>query len=90
MYSLRLYVSGLGPGAQRQIAGVRALLDDTCPGAYELAVFDIFDDPVQAREDTVYATPTLLRLWPPPPSRLIGDLSDPKRVAAALALSASG
>jgi circadian clock protein KaiB len=90
MYRLRLYVAGLGPAVERQIAGVRSLLDAACGGGYELAVCDILEHPLQAQEDTIYATPTLLRLRPPPTARVVGDLSDPQRVVKGLVLAGNG
>jgi circadian clock protein KaiB len=85
-----LYVSGLGPVVQEQVVRLRALLDEACGDPYELTVCDIFDCPAQARADTVFATPTLVRLLPPPAAQVIGDLSDGERLTAALALRGRG
>ena len=51
-----------------------------------LDVIDVFDRPDLAYDDLVLATPTLIKALPPPVRRIVGDLSDKKRVLAPLEL----
>jgi circadian clock protein KaiB len=51
-----------------------------------LEVIDVLADPVQAEQDRVLATPTLVRLDPPPVVRLIGGLWNADFVMEALQL----
>ncbi len=86
MLNLKLYVSGMPPAAQQQVRQLRKILDAEFAEDYQLEVYDIFDHADEAYEDTIYATPTLLRQLPPPVVRIIGDLSDRERVLVGLNL----
>lgn len=50
-------------------------------GDCEIDVIDTVESPGPATEDHVMATPTVIRLTPPPRLRVIGDLSDLDRAA---------
>jgi circadian clock protein KaiB len=86
MLKLKLYVSGMPPAAKDQVLRLREILDAEYAQDYDLEVRDIFDHADEAYEDTIYATPTLLRQLPPPVVRIIGDLSDRERVLVGLKL----
>lgn len=83
--SLRLYVTGQTPGAERAIATLKDLERDF-EGRLTVEVIDVLDDPVSALNDDVYATPTVFRLAPEPVKRLFGDLSRKDTIVAALEL----
>jgi len=55
-------------------------------GRYSLEVIDLLINPKLARNDQIFAVPTLIRKTPEPVKRVIGDLSDEKRVLAHLAV----
>lgn len=77
-YSLRLYVAGITRVSSESIERVRALCEEHLPGQYDLEVIDIFQLPELARGERIVATPTLIRVLPPPLRRYIGNLSDDK------------
>lgn len=83
---LRLFVTGATPRSVRAIANLRLVLEREVPGAYDLQVVDIYQDPEAAREHQVVAAPTLVKLLPEPARRIIGDLSDSERVLRGLGL----
>jgi circadian clock protein KaiB len=85
-YSFRLYVAGQTERSQAAEANLRALCESRLPGGYELEVIDATDQPGLAEEQRILATPTVVRLAPPPQRRVIGDLSDHQRAAYALGL----
>lgn len=83
---LRLYVSSRSAGGAALAAAVRAL-GDRLPGtSIELEVIDVFDEPARAKRDRVIATPTLIKVEPPPELRLIGSIADPDAVLRHLGL----
>ena len=86
MFRVKLYVTGRTPTADRLIASVRKMFEKNCGGKYELEVIDVFEQPDLAYDDLVLATPTLIKALPPPVRRIVGDLSDKKRVLAPLEL----
>lgn len=86
---LRLYVSSAAPSSSRAIVNTRAFCETHCAGSYELEVLNIAEHVAQAIADQVVAAPTLIRLWPLPVRRFIGDMSDPQRLRSGLALPAA-
>lgn len=84
VYSFRLYVAGRTERSQTAEANLRALCDNHLGGQYELEIVDTVERPDLAEQQHILATPTVVRLAPLPQRRVIGDLSDQQRVAAAL------
>jgi circadian clock protein KaiB len=82
-----LFVAGRAAPSAAARTAARVLLDTYLPETYDLHVVDVLEDPTAAERERVLATPTLIRHHPDTPSRVIGDLSDPERVAHALGLS---
>jgi len=80
----KLYVTGNTPRSERAIANLRQICGDTLAGEYELVVIDVLEQPHLAEEDRVLVTPTLIKQVPPPPRRVLGDLSDTARVLSEL------
>lgn len=85
-YSFRLFVAGPTERSAVAAANLRALCESSLPGSYELEIIDAADRPDLAEEQRILATPTVIRLAPPPQRRVIGDLSDQRRTAYALGL----
>ena len=85
-YVLRLYVTGMAPRSAAALAAVRALCDERLAGCYELDVIDLYQQPARAQADQIVATPTLVKRLPAPLRRLVGDMSDRRRVLAGLGL----
>ena len=75
-YILRLYVAGASERSRQAILRARELCENELQGKYELEVIDIYQQPILARNGQILATPTLVREYPPPVRRLIGNLSN--------------
>jgi circadian clock protein KaiB len=86
-YIFKLYVTGPTPRSTRAIANLKKLCDQHLPGRYELEVIDIYQQPDKARTEQIIAAPTLVKHFPAPLSRYIGDLSDPERLLANLQIT---
>jgi circadian clock protein KaiB len=78
-YVLRLYVTGMTPKSTQAIANVQKLCEEHLAGRYELKVIDIYQQPILAKGDQIIAVPTLIKKFPLPLRKLIGDLSDKER-----------
>ena len=87
-YILRLYVAGLTARSSAAIRNLRALCEEHLEARYDLEVIDICEHPETARGEQIIAAPTLVKQLPLPLRRLIGDMSDEKRVLAGLDLKA--
>jgi circadian clock protein KaiB len=49
-------------------------------------VIDVLKQPQLAEDDKILATPTLIKILPPPVARIIGDLSNKEKVLLGLDL----
>jgi circadian clock protein KaiB len=87
-YVLRLYITGTTPRSLRAIANLQEILADQPTDFYDLRVIDIYQTPEAAAEHQIIAAPTLVKLFPEPVRRIIGDLSDNARVLRGLELTA--
>ena len=73
---LRLYVAGATARSSQAILRARQLCETELKGEYDLEVIDIYQQPILARDGQILATPTLVREFPRPVRRLIGNLSN--------------
>lgn len=86
---LTLFVSGTSPACARALLRLRDICDRHRPGAYDLRVIDIYQEPAEVVARGVLAVPTLIKEQPLPVRVLIGDFTDEPRVLAALGLPTS-
>jgi circadian clock protein KaiB len=75
-YVLRLYVAGATERSRQAIVRARQLCETELNGNCELEVIDVYQQPILARDGQIIATPTLVREFPRPLRRLIGNLSN--------------
>lgn len=85
-YVLKLYISGMTPAATRAIENVRKICEEHLAGRYDLEIIDIYQQPVLAKGEQIFAAPTLIKKLPFPLRRLIGDMSQKERVLLGLDL----
>jgi circadian clock protein KaiB len=85
-YVLKLYITGRTPRSERAIANLRRIVEAAPESEYELTVVDVLEQPHLAEQDRVLVTPTLIKQVPPPPRRVLGDLSDLDLVVSGLHL----
>lgn len=76
-YVFRLYVASDTERSQAAEMNLRYLCESYLPGRYELEIVDVVKRPDLVEQARVIATPTVVRMAPPPQRRVIGDLSDP-------------
>jgi circadian clock protein KaiB len=84
IYQLRLIVAGSCSGSQGAIANLARICNEHLPGQVDLHIIDIYQQPWIAEKYHVLAAPTLVKLFPLPIRRKIGDLSDVGRVLRGL------
>ena len=81
---MRLFVTGMTPRSTDAISRLKSICEEYLEGRYELEVIDIYQQPSVAKGEQIIATPTLIKRLPPPLRRLVGDLSDKRRVLRGL------
>ena len=89
-YLLRLYVAGATDRSRRAILRARELCAVELGDNYELEVIDVYQQPLLARDGQIVATPTLVREFPRPVRRLIGNLTVTTRLFVGLNLDTKG
>ena len=85
-YVLRLFVSGSTSKSALAVENIKRICEQHLKSRYDLEVVDIYQQPSLARDDQIVAVPTLIKRSPLPLRRLIGDLSDLKKVIFGLDL----
>ncbi len=83
-YVLKLYVTGKTVRSQEILKTLKQILDEDYKGIYSLEVIDVVQHPQLAEEDKILATPTLIKILPPPVARIIGDLSSKEKILLGL------
>jgi circadian clock protein KaiB len=69
-------VSAETPRSQEAIRNLEAIRDAALEGEVQIEVVDVNAEPHRAVEDRILATPTLYKLAPGAPRKVVGDLSD--------------
>ena len=77
---LRLYVAGTAPSSQRARDNLARLQQSVLPVGLGVQVIDVLAEPHLAEEAKILATPTLSYDHPSRPRRIIGDLSETRKV----------
>lgn len=86
---LKLYITGRSTRSERAIVQLQRICTTHLADRYELEIVDVLEHPELAEQDRILATPTLIRLVPPPSVRIVGDLSDENLVLYQLDIGVS-
>ena len=89
-YLLKLFITGQTIRSGRAIANLRRICEKELGTEYELIIIDVLERPQAAEDEKILATPTLIKEYPPPIRRIIGDLTDTKQVLLGLELLHQG
>ena len=85
-YVLRLFITGHTEKSRRAVRNITRLCEEHLHGVYDLEVIDVYQQPELAVEHQLVAAPTLFKVLPLPPRKMIGDMSDTGRVLAGLGI----
>ena len=87
-YVLRLFVTGMTTRSSRAVNNLRTICDEYLQGRYELEIIDIYQQPALTKGEQIVAAPTLIKKFPLPMRRIIGDMSNRDGVLLGLDLVA--
>lgn len=87
-FRFKLYITGRSPRSESALLNLRRVCDEELPGQYEVSIIDVLEQPDVAEQEKIIATPTLVKEYPPPARRIIGDLADAEQLMACLGLHA--
>lgn len=85
-YILRLYITGILPNSARAVVNIKDICEKYLKNRYDLEIIDIYQQPDLASEADIIAVPVLIKKFPLPEDRMIGDLSDVNKVLKGLGL----
>jgi circadian clock protein KaiB len=89
-FVLRLYVAGASVRSRQALMQARHLCEVVLKGNCKLEVIDVYQQPILARNGQIVATPTLVKEFPKPVRRLIGDLTNLPRLFVGLDMYTKG
>lgn len=89
-WDLCLYVTDRSPKCLRAIDNLRRACEEHLAGHYHIEVVDLLENPRLAADDQILAVPTVVRRFPSPIRKLVGDLSDNDRLLVGLQLRPPG
>lgn len=86
-YVLQLFVAGEESNSTQAKENLKRICDTYLKGRFQSEIVDVLEDFQTALEHNVLVTPTLILVSPPPKVTIFGNLSDTKKVLAALRLT---
>jgi len=86
-YILKLFVTGASTNSVRAISNIKQICEEHLRDKYSLEIIDVYQQKKIAESEQLIALPLLIKSFPLPERRLIGDMSDTERVLKGLGLS---
>jgi len=85
-YVLRLYITGASPNSVKAVNNIKFICDKYLKDKYELEIIDVYQQPLVAKSEQLIALPLLVKSYPLPVKKLIGNMSDTEKVLKQLEL----
>ena len=86
-YQLRLFITGASVNSIRAITNLKHICETYLMGNYNLEVIDVRQQKQLAEQEQLIALPMLIKRQPLPERRLIGDMSDTRKVLSGLGIT---
>lgn len=83
-WQLLLYIAGQTPKSVKALENIKKYAEEHLAGKYSIEIIDLLISPQLAEGDQILAIPTLVRKFPEPIRKIIGDLSNEERVLVGL------
>ena len=87
IWKLELYVANQRPSSLAALTNINRVCSERLEDRCRIAVIDLEKSPRLAKQMEIVAVPTLVKRFPLPMRRVIGDLSNTERVLEKLGLS---
>ena len=84
IWELRLYIAGQTPKSILALKNITKYCREHLEGKYTIEIVDLMVNPRLAEGDQIFAIPTLVRKFPEPLRKIIGDLSNEEKVLVGL------
>lgn len=83
-WQLLLYIAGQTPKSIKALSNIKKYAEEYLKGIYSIEIIDLLASPQLAEGDQILAVPTLVRKFPEPIRKIIGDLSNEEKVLVGL------
>ena len=83
-WQLRLYIASRTAKSMAAFENLKRVCETHLAGRYSIEIVDLLVNPRLAAGDQILAVPTLVRKFPEPIRKIIGDLSNEERVLVGL------
>ena len=83
-WQLLLYIAGQTPKSVKALSNIKKYAEEYLHGIYSIEIIDLLQNPQLAEGDQILAVPTLVRKFPEPIRKIIGDLSNEEKVLVGL------
>lgn len=84
---LRLYITGASVNSAKAVTNIKQICEKYLKNGYQLEIIDVYQQPALAKQEQIIALPLLVKLYPLPEKRLIGNMSDTGKVLKGLELA---
>jgi circadian clock protein KaiB len=88
-FILKLFVSGASPNSLMAIDNLRSICETYIKGKYELEVIDVHQDTGRVEREQILALPLLVKKFPFPQRKFIGNMSNVEKLLQGLGVSTS-
>jgi circadian clock protein KaiB len=79
-WKFTLYIAGETSKSKAAQVNLKKYCEEYLRGRYTIEIIDLFKLPQLAEADQILAIPTLIRKFPAPARKIIGDLSNTEKV----------
>jgi circadian clock protein KaiB len=79
-HRLRLFITGASPNSIRAVDNIKAFCEKYLKDNYQLEIIDVYQQPAIAEKEQIIALPLLIKSGGGIDRRLIGDMSDTKKL----------
>lgn len=86
-YILRLFVTGASVNSRRAVVNLKDICEKYIKDDYSLEIIDVYQQKHIAEREQLLALPLLIKSYPLPEKRMIGDMSDTEKVLKGLGIS---
>lgn len=89
-YLLKLFITGATPNSIKAVNNIKEICEVHLKDRYRLEIIDVYQEVMLAEKEQLIALPMLIKKFPAPERRIIGDMSNESKVLLALGLPDNG
>ena len=86
-YVFTLYIAGASPNSSRAINNLKAFFEKYIKDEYELQIIDVYQEPQVVKSVDIIAMPLLIKQFPLPRRKFIGNMSNNAKLLETLNLA---